>query len=93
MTRLSDSQLKQLSAQIININGNQLTIGEATRWLLLLEAFDFIEQECEEQGVDFDIDNLTKKSKPHKAIVRYINERYIACLHDMFINSYLLGIK
>ena len=87
MVRLNDRQLEQLSNKIIDINGSQMTAGEATRWMLLIEAFDFINQECEEKGVEFNIDTFTKKSKPHKAIVQYINERYIACLHDMFINT------
>ena len=85
MTRLNDSKLHQLESQMINISGNQMTVGEATRWMLLIEALNFINQECEEKGIEFDINAFTKKSKPHKAIVRYINERYVAFLHGMFI--------
>lgn len=85
MVRLNDRQLELLSNKIVDINGIQITAGEATRWMLLIEAFDFINQECEEKGLEFDINAFTKKSKPHKAIMRYINERYIACLHDMFM--------
>lgn len=84
MTRLSDSKLCQLESQMIDISGNQMTVGEAARWMLLIEAFDFINQECEEKGIEFDIDTFTKKSKPHKAITRYINERYVAFLHGLF---------
>lgn len=85
MTKLNDLKLRQLERQMIDISGNQMTVGEATRWMLLVEAFDFINQECEEKGIEFDIDAFTKKSKPHKAVTRYINERYVAFLHGLFV--------
>lgn len=85
MTRLNDAKLKQLENSLIEIAGNQLTVGEAVRWMLLIDALDIIGQEYEEQGLTFDTDIITKKAKPHKAIVRYIEERYVAFLHGMYV--------
>lgn len=85
MTRLSEDNFKKIEEQLIEINGKMIPAGEAARWMLLLEALDFINQECEEKGIEFDIDTFTKKSKPHKAVTRYINERYVAFLHGIFL--------
>lgn len=85
MTCLSDSEFSQLEQRLITIGLEQLPASEVTRWCLLLEALDTIAYACEERGVEFDYDNLAKKSKPHKAVLTYINERYRAFLHGMFL--------
>lgn len=85
MTRLNEIKFKKLENQPIEVNGEMITAGEAARWMLLLEALDVIFKAYEEKGIEFNIDTIVKKARQHKAITKYINERYVAFLHGMFI--------
>lgn len=85
MTRLSEDNFKKIEEQLIEINGEMIPAGEAARWMLLLEALDVIAQAYEEKNIEFNTDIIVKKAKQHKAITKYINERYVAFLHGLFV--------
>lgn len=90
MKNFSGSELEAKEMQRVYIGNNiSMTIGQLTRWLLLLEAFSLITESSDERGVKIDEDAITKKAKPHKAIVKYINERYFAGLRDVIVENRL----
>jgi hypothetical protein len=55
----------------------EMTTGEFTRWMCLVEAFHFIEEKAKDLNVD-PIDMI----KP-LAIESYIKDRFPAMLHDV----------
>lgn len=84
---LTDSEIKAQDTNEIDLNGVKMPVSCAVRWILLLEALDLIEKTYEEQEKTFDYDIILDKAKPHKAITKYINERYIAALNDYCIGG------
>lgn len=76
-----------LENKVINLGTHQLTISTLTRWLLLTEALELINISSEDRGVDIDEEAWTKKAKPHKAIIKYIEERYSAALEDTILEN------
>lgn len=59
----------------------EMSIDEFSRWMCLMEAFDFIEKKAEEMGK---LDKIDQMLKP-LAIEKYINERYPAMRYDVEI--------
>lgn len=92
---MTDQVLARIAKQKISFDNNiEMTVETITRWILFLEALSFISQkENEDFDIDEDnfilsdkvIDTLTKKAKPHKAISKYIEERFPAALRDTVI--------
>lgn len=85
---MNDEQLAKFAETQIQITPEvTMSVGEAARWSLLIDAIDVIDKAYEERGLDFDEMLLTKKAKPHKAVTKFINERYVAELNDIKFES------
>lgn len=64
-----------------------MTLAELTRWYLLDEAITLAEQEAADRGQSLDFNTLVSKQKTHKALNKYIDERYFACMRDLIIDN------
>jgi hypothetical protein len=63
-----------------------MTLIEFSRWVCLIEAYDFILEKADEMGVDF-LDFI----KPI-AIEKYIEERFPSVFHDISVEHELGNI-
>lgn len=75
---------------MIEINRNdgsitEMTIEEFTRWMCLVEAFDFIEKKAKDLGVDWldMIKPLAIETYIHGNESQGIDGRYLSMLHDV----------
>lgn len=64
-------------------NGDIMSLGELARWELLFEALNLIEEEASEREEILDETKIASSIPMHKAINKYISERYWAQLADM----------
>jgi hypothetical protein len=75
---------EEYEKKLIEFEGHEpMTVGCATRWMLLLEALDLIAEEEEERGEEIDDELIVDKVRRHKAITNYIDARYSAGLADL----------
>ena len=51
------------------------------------EAFEMAEKEAAERETTVDYDYIVSKERVHKAICKYIDERYYACMKDLIIEN------
>lgn len=80
--------LQYKKIQLNKANADEtITLAELTRWYLLDEAITLAEQEAAEHGKSLDFNNLVTKQKAHKALNKYIDERYFACMRDLIIDN------
>lgn len=79
----SEDVLLKYENKKIKLDDHILTYGEMARWMLLFEAMDYIAAECEERGKAVDYNFITSRIKPHKAITKYIEDRFDATLFDL----------
>lgn len=86
--KLTGAELEAREKQVVTFNdGTQMTLPLLTRWALLIEAINLICDEYYERDMEFTVDNIVKKAKPHKAIKKYIDERYFAGLQDLILEN------
>ena len=62
-------------------------LGKILKLAFLIEAINLICDEYYERDMEFTVDNIVKKAKPHKAIKKYIDERYFAGLQDLILEN------
>lgn len=63
----------------------EMSIEEFTRWMCLVEAFDFIEQKAKELKVDWldMIKPLAIETYIHGNVAQGVDGRYLSMLHDV----------
>lgn len=91
---LTDEELAEFEQKEIVFNSKEegdvtMTVKEAVRWGLLLDALEFIGQEFEERGLNLDEYIFIDKVRPKKAILKYIEDRYVAAVTDFKIEESL----
>lgn len=92
MKVLTDDEIAEFEQQELTFRSNSeekitMTVKEAVKWGLLVDALEFLGQEFEERGLDLDEAIFIDKVRPKKAILKYIDDRYIASLNDFRIEE------
>lgn len=92
MKVLTDDEIKEFEQKELIFTSKQegkveMTVQEAVKWGLLIDALEFLGQEFEDRGIDFDEAIFIDKVRPKKAILKYIEDRYIAALNDFRIEE------
>lgn len=86
--KLDGLDLEVLQHKQVKVSDTEtMTLGETARWTLLGEALEVAEKEAAERETTLDYDMIVSKERIHKAICKYIDERYFACIRDIIIEN------
>lgn len=86
--KLDGLDLEVLQHKQVKVSDTEtMTLGETARWTLLGEALEVAEKEATERETTLDYDMIVSKERIHKAICKYIDERYFACIRDIIIEN------
>lgn len=86
--KLDGLDLEVLQHMQVKVSDTEtMTLGETARWTLLNEALEVAEKEAAERETTLNYDMIVSKERIHKAICKYIDERYFACIRDIIIEN------
>lgn len=86
--KLDGLDLEVLQHKQVKVSDTEtMTLGETARWTLLNEALEVAEKEAAERETTLNYDMIVSKERIHKAICKYIDERYFACIRDIIIEN------